>query len=416
LLQTPLEAVAAGRDDDHVRVGRRQLLPLHPVGMLAGLAEEVLPARQLDQLGHPVAASHQRLHPFDEGHAGALATGHADRDGIEALLHARHQGLPGVRYAEGLRHARDLRIHVRERVGPERDDLHRPPGPCAGGRLDVGEAHRAYLAMVLGDDDGGLQRLQRLAVDAVDREALAYDVAHARIDVGAGAFDLELRRRQRRQLQHVGRIVAFVAAPDEAVAASEGAHDLGGAGDQADDAPTPSPRLRGEGRSEGQTLALAHEAAPHPNPLPCPKWAWGERTTAPDRRTRIRRASPPRPPPPRWARGTWARPPRRCGTRRSPRRGRRRRAAPPAAPHRSGAPPASRAACAGRGTRYRPRARRPPSRAPTYPSRCPTAERSAQSRCPPASPRDSGGCPPGTGRRRPWPRSPLLPAARRSPP
>src|SRR4030095_13639524 len=35
LLEAALQPVAAGRDDDHVRVGRDQLPPLHPVRMLA---------------------------------------------------------------------------------------------------------------------------------------------------------------------------------------------------------------------------------------------------------------------------------------------------------------------------------------------------------------------------------------------
>ena len=112
-------------------------------------------------------------------------------------------------------------------------------GPGAGGGLHVAQADGADLAMILGDDHVGRQRFQGVAVDAIDREAVAHDRLHAAVDLRAGAFDLEFRRGELRQGCDVRREVALVAAPDQPVAAAQRAYDLGGAGDQAHDAAWP---------------------------------------------------------------------------------------------------------------------------------------------------------------------------------
>jgi hypothetical protein len=203
---------------------------------LPACPNKVVPSRDLDQLRHPVAAGHQRLDPFDERHAWPRAACHPRPYGAKARLHLADQPAASVRNPERAGHAPDVVIHVGHAVRPQRHDLHRPPRPRAGCRLDVAQAHRAHLAVVLGDDHIRRQGLQRLAVDAIDRQPVAHDLAHAGVDLGARALDLEFRRRQRRQGRDIGREIALMAAPHQPLARAQRAHDLGGAGDQADDA------------------------------------------------------------------------------------------------------------------------------------------------------------------------------------
>ena len=109
--------------------------------------------------------------------------------------------------------------------------------PGAGGGLHVAEADGAHLAVVLRDDDVGRERLQRLAVDAVDGQAVAHDLLHAGVDLGAGALHLEFRRGQLRAgaATSAGKSHSWLR-PTSRSRAPERADDLGGAGDQADDA------------------------------------------------------------------------------------------------------------------------------------------------------------------------------------
>ena len=97
----------------------------------------------------------------------------------------------------------------------------------ADGAFHVGERDGAHLALILGEDDVGLQLLERLGVDLVDGEAVLDQRAHALVDVGAGALHLELRPRDRRQLEHRRRPIAFVRAPDLQVAGAKRVQYLG---------------------------------------------------------------------------------------------------------------------------------------------------------------------------------------------
>ena len=194
------------------------------------------------------------------------------------------------------------------------------------------------------------------------------------------------------------------------------AHDLGGAGDQADDALPPSPRLRGEGWGEGLRLALAHVAALtltlSPSAL---KERDGERASG--HRIRSRRGSRPR------------RPRRAIGVAEH-RAGAAKVWNSPFSAH--GSTPAGRSASSAaskrrpaklsgsfRGSTQVTWASSPPaiiSRASVAGVECPTAGTAARCRCRRACPRGSGGCPPGTGRRTPWPRCPPQPARPRTRP
>jgi hypothetical protein len=236
LLQAAGEVVAAGGDDDDVGVRSADLLPLHPAGMPAGDAEQIVAAGSLDQLRHPVAAGHQRLHPFDEGDAWPGPAGDAGGDGGDARLHALGERVASLGRAEGLGDLADVSVGIGERVGLQGDDMHGVAGPGAGCGLHVGEAHGAHLAMVLREDYVGGQGAKRVSVDAVDGEAVPDDGAHPGVNLRAGALHLEFRRRQRRQPEHLGREIALMAAADLEGAAPERVGDLSRTGDEAHDA------------------------------------------------------------------------------------------------------------------------------------------------------------------------------------
>src|SRR5579875_1110255 len=91
LLERALDAEAAWRYEDQVGVGRGDLLEFDPWRMLPSVAEQISPARNCDQLRHPVAARHWRIDPFDHGHCrtrfcaiGALP------DAIDSFPHRSH--------------------------------------------------------------------------------------------------------------------------------------------------------------------------------------------------------------------------------------------------------------------------------------------------------------------------------------
>jgi hypothetical protein len=167
---------------------------------------------------------------------GRIRPSNAGADGVDAALYVGDQRFAGLPRIEPAGNAADVSADVGGRVGLQRDDIDRPAGPGAGGGLYVAEADRAHLAVVLRDDHVGRQLLQRLAVDPIDGKALAHNRLHTGVDLGARALHPEFGRGKRRQRGDVGREVALVAAPHEPIAAAERADDLGGAGNQADDA------------------------------------------------------------------------------------------------------------------------------------------------------------------------------------
>ena len=125
--------------------------------------------------------------------------------------------MKATRGTECARDPADVGVGVCHGVGLKRDDVDRVSCPGAGGGLDIGEAHRAHFAVVLRDDDVGGKRFERVAVDAIDREAVAHDLLHAGVDLAAAALHLELGRRECGQARDLRREVALVAATDEPV-------------------------------------------------------------------------------------------------------------------------------------------------------------------------------------------------------
>ena len=231
-----LDVVAARCNEDHVRIAGGDFLPGDPWRRLARSAEQADAAGDVDQLRHPVPAGHRRIHPLDEGELLLRPPGDLGGDGGEAVLHRGDEFLAGLGTADGFGDAGDVGVDVGERVRAHRHDARLPVHELAHGALHVGERHGAHFALVLREDDVRLELFQRFGVDVVDREPVLDQRAHGLVDIGARPFDAELRAGDRRQLQHRGRVIAFVRARDLQIAGAERVQYLGCAGDERDDA------------------------------------------------------------------------------------------------------------------------------------------------------------------------------------
>ncbi len=110
-------------------------------------------------------------------------------------------------------------------------DSHEQTARSTSRRLTAHTSHCDCVTITSGSSSRS-----RSLVHAVDRQGVAQDRLDALVDLAAGAFHVELRRRADGQATNRLGIVAFVGAADELVLEAEGADDLGGAGDQGDDA------------------------------------------------------------------------------------------------------------------------------------------------------------------------------------
>src|SRR5437763_1369572 len=141
--------------------------------MSACAAEEVAAAGTLDQLRDPVARRHQRIEPLqarDRRPMNAART--PDRDALDTFLQLTDNLPAFLRRLQRVRHLLDALPYLCEIIRRQRDD----PGlfcePGAEGQLNVLFADSTDLALCLRDDDVGLQLLQEVRIDAVDRGGL----------------------------------------------------------------------------------------------------------------------------------------------------------------------------------------------------------------------------------------------------
>ena len=143
-----------------VWIGGNELIQTEPGRMLARLSEQVFTAGHLHQLRHPIAAGHQRIDPLDRGDARQVVRRCAH---LGYRLYARRQlSHDALALALALKRAcylTDVLPDVGKPVGLERHDLGGAARPVAHGQLDVLEANRTGLAMILRDDDVGAKRL-----------------------------------------------------------------------------------------------------------------------------------------------------------------------------------------------------------------------------------------------------------------
>ena len=155
--------------------------------------------------------------------------------------------------------------------------------------LHIPQAHRADLAMDLRQDMRGLQTLQHIVEHLVNRDRFGHALPHQAVDFAAVAIHREARRGTRRQRAHLR--------PDNRIRAS------------GPPATASAPNAC--------TISVALEIMETMRGITQSPW---QLAPSPRRRSHPRRATRPRPPV--WDAGTWDRRKRRCGTRRSHRRGR----------------------------------------------------------------------------------------------
>src|SRR5215831_10102654 len=233
LLHRARDVEAAGRDEDHVGIGRDQRLPTHPRRMLARLAEEVHTAGHLHQLRRPVARRHQRIDPFDTGHSRAQRRrSRLLRGFVHSPPQPRDEFFAAFRRVQSRGHATNVRPYVGQRVGFERDDDGLRACELAHSLLDVPEADRADLALRLGDNVRGPQTFEQIRVHAVNAQRLLQDRLDALVDLVAQTLYLELRAGANGQTFDRSGEVAFVRPPDNLRFEAQRANDLRGAGDE----------------------------------------------------------------------------------------------------------------------------------------------------------------------------------------
>ncbi len=109
-----------------------------------------------------------------------------------------HQLVATLRRTERDCDALHVGEHVGERVRRERHHFESQPGPFGDGGIDVGLIDRAHFALRLRDDGIGPEFAKFGGIDAIDRQRLAHDGLHPRIDLGAAALGIELGLRERR--------------------------------------------------------------------------------------------------------------------------------------------------------------------------------------------------------------------------
>src|SRR5262249_5968184 len=106
----------------------------------------------------------------------------------------------------------------------------------AHGLLHILFGDGADLALNLCDDHIGLECLQLVRKDAVDRESFLKDRLDPLVDLIARSFNIELGFRALRELFDPLGTVALMTPSHELIAEPQGTYDLRAAGDEGDDA------------------------------------------------------------------------------------------------------------------------------------------------------------------------------------
>ena len=224
------DVVAAGSDDEEVRVGVANLLPGDGAGELALLAEHDLAVGGFDQFGSPVAHGKDRVGPFehDDGRCGLVA--HRVGDGTHAGAHRRDKV-----FACGLemQAAGDAANAVKDAVdgsGTEGQDLRGQE--AAADSLNVVGSDRADFAVHLGDEQVGMEVADAVGIDVVEGFVQVEATAHFRVDLAAGHADVEGRAGAGGQGSHPLWVVAFMGTAHQRIARAEGTDNLGSAGEK----------------------------------------------------------------------------------------------------------------------------------------------------------------------------------------
>ena len=131
-----------------------------------------------------------------------------------------------VRQAQGIGDPFNIGKYVGERHRLQRHDPRLPAGPGADRGLDIGQADRADLALVLGDDDVGRAVGERPLQDFVDGRGVGHGRLHLGVDLGAAAGQVQTRGRADGQGFYSVREVALVGPSHQPVRAAQRRDDF----------------------------------------------------------------------------------------------------------------------------------------------------------------------------------------------
>ena len=202
--------------------------------MLAGPAEQVEPARVLDQLRRPVARDEHRVEPLEGGDRHRLGGAHGEPHAVDPRSRVAHQVDAGVLGVGRLCERAHVPQHLAQRVRIQRHHLRLGVEPL-GDRAHVVVGDRADGAQRLRDDQIGLKVPQGGLVELVDRAALLGQRAHGAVDLVRRQAGPDHVARDLGQVERLRRVVALMGDGGDLVADAEREQHLGGRGHEGDD-------------------------------------------------------------------------------------------------------------------------------------------------------------------------------------
>ena len=193
-----------------------------------------IPPARGHEFRHPVAGGHGWVAPLDRDHALGREASRALGDCVHPCPQsvADRRGID----AECCAHPRDIVPHVAEPHRRERDDFDRCLQKLCRRRLDLVQADRAHIALVLGHDVARTRGAQDIGIEVVKAERRREKPAHLLVDRTAWKGHVNPGACAGRCPRDLRRPVAFMAAGDDAAGKAQGCDDLGRARHQRGDA------------------------------------------------------------------------------------------------------------------------------------------------------------------------------------
>src|SRR5215467_4506067 len=124
-------------------------------------SERIEAARELDHLGHPVAAAEDRVDPLQKEHASTGRAAQLVRQPHDALVLRRDERFCNYRSPREFGELAQVVLNLPEAPRRERQHLH-VSTQRLDGALSLVSRRSAHLAEVLCEDDIGLERSQEL--------------------------------------------------------------------------------------------------------------------------------------------------------------------------------------------------------------------------------------------------------------
>jgi hypothetical protein len=202
---------------------------------LPGEAEHILAAGEVDQLRCPVTCRIRRIEPLERDHARPATAAHRQADAVDPLRGLADQIDRRVLGVCGLCDRSGIAQNLSQRVRIERDH-HRLTVDLRRDFAHVVVGDGADRAQRLGDDQLGLQVVQRVGVELVDRLSVERPLLDGRVDLGGAETVRQLVPRNPGQGCRLRWVVALMGDADDVIAQSEGEQQLGRGRNQAHDA------------------------------------------------------------------------------------------------------------------------------------------------------------------------------------